>query len=112
MPSFDVVAFNYALLDDDDAIRGVLRAAAAATAPGGAVVIQTVLTEDSEPDGWLTEDFSGFSGTGWSPMPWYRRSSSSWRRVVADSGMPRIDMATPAGVAGGRPLSLLMTCRE
>jgi SAM-dependent methyltransferase len=127
---FDLAAFNYALFDDDAAVGALLAAVGRLLAPGGAIVIQTphpdagpdpgpgaagpgiaesVAAGSGAADGWQVEDFAGFEGGGWSPMPWYRRSGAGWRRVIGGAGLTVHETREPAA-PGGAPLSLLMVC--
>ena len=104
---FDVAVFNYSLFAED--LAPLLRAAAARLAPGGAIVIQTPHPGDGTEDGWRTEDFTAFDGGDWAAMPWYYRTSGSWRATVRDAGLEIRDIREPAA-EDGRVLSLLMVC--
>jgi SAM-dependent methyltransferase len=106
---FDVVAFNYALFDED--VTPLLAAARRVLAPDGAVVIQTLHPDAmGGEDGWRTEDFAAFGDGDWTPMPWYFRTLESWTAVIADAGLTRARVIEPAAGPGGAPLSLLMIC--
>lgn len=108
---FDVIAFNYAILDEDAV--PLLAAARAILAPGGAIVIQTLhpKTQDGPyRDGWRTEDFSGFESPNWQSMPWYFRTLDSWHTVVRDAGLDLLDEAAPVAEGKDRPLSLILSC--
>jgi SAM-dependent methyltransferase len=110
---FDVIAFNYALFDED--IVPLLSAAKALLSQNGAVVIQTlhpwvVSHDDGYRDGWRTEDFAALGDDGWTPMPWYFRTMASWHAALRRSGLTILDLAEPAAESGGKPLSLLLTC--
>jgi 2-polyprenyl-3-methyl-5-hydroxy-6-metoxy-1,4-benzoquinol methylase len=104
---FDVAVFNYSLFAED--LAPLLRAAAARLAPGGAIVIQTPHPGDGTEDGWRTEDFTAFDGGDWAAMPWYYRTSGSWRATVRDAGLEIRDIREPAA-EDGRVLSLLLIC--
>lgn len=107
---FDVVAFNYALFEEN--LAPLLAAARGLLAPGGAIVIQT-LHPDAFPaagDGWRTEDFAAFENKTWTPMPWYYRSLASWRATIAQAGLAVTETREPKAQPDGPPLSLLMIC--
>lgn len=111
--AFDIVAFNYALFDQESA--KLLAAVRPLMAAAGRVVIQTLhpcCLPPGQPyrDGWRTEDFAGFEGQDWQPMPWYFRTLESWHRVVRDAGLVLHELREPLDEATGRPLSLLMVC--
>jgi SAM-dependent methyltransferase len=106
---FDVVAFNYALFDED--VAPTLAAARRVLAPDGAVVIQTLHPDAiGGEDGWRTEDFAAFGDDDWRPMPWYFRTPDSWKAVIAAAGLNLACVTEPAAEPGGAPLSLLMVC--
>ena len=109
---FDVVAFNYALFEED--IVPVLAAARNLLAARGAIVIQT-LHPDAFPaasEGWRTEDFSAFQSRDWTPMPWYHRSMNSWRETIASAGLAIVETHEPKAQPDEPPLSLLMICES
>jgi SAM-dependent methyltransferase len=106
---FDVIAFNFALFDENAA--AVLVAIKPLLAKGGAVIVQTLHPGDGdEPDGWRTEDFAAFEGAAWAPMPWYFRTVDSWRAVIRDAGLDIVELKEPSAAPGKAPLSLLMVC--
>jgi len=106
---FDVIAFNYALFDED--VTPLLAAARGLLAPGGAILIQTLHPKKiGGEDGWRTEDFAALGTGDWTPMPWYFRTLESWRVTIARAGLTLTTMTEPAAEPGGAPLSLLMTC--
>ncbi len=109
---FDLVVFNYALFDADAGVTALLSVARALLAPGGAVAIQTLHPDAAAGEGWQIEDFAGFEGEaeGWAPMPWYARSRSGWRSVIAQAGLVPVAEREPAAADGGPPLSLLIVC--
>ena len=111
--SFDVIVFNYALLDET--APALLTAATRLLSDDGAIIIQTLhpwmLAEEGRYcDGWRSEDFAAFENQDWEAMPWFFRRLSSWHEVVrsADLILHRLD--EPAASKGGLPLSLLMIC--
>jgi len=104
--AFDVVCFNFALLDADAA--QALADGRRLLADGGAIVIQTVAPDpvcDGE-EGWRTEDFRSFPGERWRAMPWYARSLAGWRTAAAQAGLR---VASAAHVGEPQPVSLLLT---
>jgi SAM-dependent methyltransferase len=109
---FDVIAFNYALFEED--ITPLLNAARSLLAPGGAVVIQTLHPNAfaGERDGWRTEDFTAFQSRNWAPMPWYYRSVASWREAIVQAGLAITETREPKAEPDGPPLSLLLICES
>ena len=116
---FDVIAFNYALFDEDAV--SLLGAMKHRLSGDGAIVIQSLHPQaieqaDDEVDGkgegdaWRIEDFSAFESQGWAPMPWYFRTLDSWRQVVRDAGLNLREWSEPAAGPGLPALSLLMVC--
>lgn len=109
---FDVVVFNFALLDVE--VTPVLRAAHARLAPGGAVIIQTVhpiaAADDRYEDGWRVEDFSKLWSAPAEPMPWYFRTFATWVRQVHDAGLTVAELREPVHTETTCPLSLVIIC--
>ena len=109
---YDVAVFNFALLDDDAV--PILRAARERLDIGGRVLIQTVHPLSLEPpysDGWRRESFSDI-GAGFTPMPWYFRTLSSWIRTFRSSGLTVTDLREPTHRDTGETLSLLWTAES
>ena len=109
---FDAVAANFALLHED--VAPLLRALRRALAPGGALIVQTVHPLGAGApyrDGWRTEDFRGFGGSGvaWRPMPWYFRTLGSWVALQRASGYALAELREPLHPGTALPLSLLLT---
>jgi len=109
---FDVIAFNYALFEED--IVPLLSAARKLLAPDGAIVIQTLHPGAfaGNGEGWRTEDFAAFQSRDWTPMPWYFRSAESWHTAIAQAEFAIVDTQTPKMQSDGPPLSLLMICES
>ncbi len=106
---YDAAVFNFALLDDDAV--SILRAARESLDIGGRVLIQTVhplSTGGPYTDGWRRESFSDI-GEGFTPMPWYFRTLSSWIRTIRSAGLTVTDLREPTHSETGEPLSLLWT---
>lgn len=103
---FDVVVANFALLDDR--LEPLLHALARI---GRHLVIQTLHPGNvpgTYEDGWRQEDFTGFGDGGWTPMPWYFRTTASWLNAVSGSWrLVRVD--EPLHPETGRPAALLIT---
>jgi len=109
---YDVAVFNFALLDDDAV--PILRAARHQLDIGGRVLIQTVhpLSQKGPyADGWRRESFSDI-GDGFTPMPWYFRTLSSWIRTIWSSGLTVTDLREPTHTETDKPLSLLWTAES
>lgn len=108
---FDVIAFNYALFEED--IVPLLSAAKHLLADNGVLVIQT-LHPDNDPgdgkDGWREEDFAAFENEAWAKMPWYFRMTESWEAVFEEAGLSLVATEEPKAVQDGRFLSLLLQC--
>jgi SAM-dependent methyltransferase len=109
---FDVIAFNYALFEQD--ITPLLNAARGLLAPRGAIVIQTLHPNAfaGAEEGWRTEDFSAFQNQNWTPMPWYLRSLDSWCEAIARAGLKIVETREPKAAPDGPPLSLLLICES
>jgi SAM-dependent methyltransferase len=109
---FDIVAFNYALFEQD--LAPLLTAARNLLAERGAVIIQTLHPDafSSAPEGWRTEDFAAFQSKTWTPMPWYYRSLQSWRETIERAGLAIIETREPKAQPDGPPLSMLMICES
>jgi SAM-dependent methyltransferase len=109
---FDVVAFNYALFEED--LAPLLTAARDLLAPSGAVIVQTLHPNafPATAEGWRTEDFAAFQNKSWTPMPWYYRSLQSWRQTIGRAGLAIIETREPKAQPDGPPLSLLMICES
>ena len=106
---YDVAVFNFSLLDD--AAVSVLRAARSRMDLGGRVIVQTVhplSLQGRYGDGWRRESFADVDG-GFTPMPWYFRTLSSWIRTLRSAGLTITDLREPTPPGTGEPLSLLWT---
>jgi 2-polyprenyl-3-methyl-5-hydroxy-6-metoxy-1,4-benzoquinol methylase len=107
---FDVVVFNFALLQDDH--RALLTQVREWLAPDGAIAIQTLHPwaapgEHRYQDGWRSETFQSL-GDGWEPMPWFYRTLASWADELRDSGYLIADVREPTPPGDSTPLSLLI----
>ena len=109
---FDIIAFNYALFEED--IVPLLVVARGLLAPRGAIVIQTLHPNAfaGDEDGWRTEDFSAFQNQDWAPMPWYLRSLASWHDSIARAGLRIVETREPKAAPDGPPLSQLLICES
>lgn len=109
---FDIIAFNYALFEED--VVPLLSAARGLLAPLGAIVIQTLhpLAVAATEEGWRTEDFAAFQNQDWTPMPWYFRSIASWRDAIDKAGLAIVRTREPRARPEGTLLSLMMICES
>jgi SAM-dependent methyltransferase len=109
---FDLVVANFALLDEE--IVPLLGALRHIMTSDGWLLIQTLHPLAVEPpyeDGWRTEDFCGFGGASWTPMPWYFRTLGSWVDALREAGFVLDRLREPAHPQERRPLSLLLEAR-
>ena len=108
---YDVVACNFALLDED--IVPVLQSLRPLIQARGVLVVQTVHPWSARGDGeyrdhWRTETFAGF-GDGFSePMPWFFRTLASWMGALRYGGYEVEEFREPLHPETGEPLSLIM----
>ena len=108
----DVVVANFSLIGDE-AVAGVLRRVPSMLTPGGALVIQTLhpmvaTGEHPYVDGWRDGSWAGFSSDFTDPAPWYFRTLASWLALLADCGMPRVQLREPLHPATKKPASLIL----
>jgi SAM-dependent methyltransferase len=109
---FDLVVANFALFEEKTlpllaALRRIMTA-------DGWLLVQTLHPLAAGPpyeDGWRTEDFCGFGGGAWTPMPWYFRTLGSWIGVLREAGFALHGLQEPAHPQERRPLSLLLEAR-
>ncbi len=110
---FDVVVANFALLDED--LQPLLQALLELTEAGGGLVIQTLHPAAAPPpyeDGWREETFASFGdGRGWTPMPWYFRTTGGWLSAIAQAWRVQL-VEEPINPATGGPASLLITAEK
>ena len=110
---FDLVACNFALLDEE--LGPLLRAVRGRVASHGRFIIQTVhpftaAGEAGYVDGWREERFGSF-GAGFSaPMPWYYRTVATWWRTLAETGWTVAEVREPRADDGDL-LSIILMCR-
>lgn len=112
---FDVVVFNFSLLDAD--IEPLLQTAGDLLSDHGSVVIQTAhpwRARGDEPyqDGWRTETFAGFGGAFEAAMPWYYRTLTTWFDVITGAGLIVTQLTEPGDPSRDEPLSLLLVARR
>lgn len=108
---YDAVVCNFALLGET--VAPLLRALAAALAPEGRLLVQTVhpftaCGDAPYRDGWRTEDFAGFACPFPAAMPWYFRTVGSWVAAAREAGLRVMEMEEPTHPETGRPLSLIL----
>lgn len=109
--SYDVIACNFALLEED--ISPTLETLRARLAPDGALLIQTVHPWTARGDapyrnGWRTETFTAFGPGFTDVMPWYFRTVESWVDILRQSGYLITSLREPVHPETGEPLSLLL----
>lgn len=112
---FDAIVCNFSLFSDE--LAPVLRALAGRLAVTGRLLVQTAHpgaadVDQVAADGWRTEDFSSFGLDFPATMPWYFRTSASWRGQLAMAGLSPIETREPPDPATGQPLSLLLVCQR
>ena len=111
---FDLVVYNFSLLDDR--VTDVLAASRRVLDDDGVILVQTVHPRTAcgdapYEDGWRTEGFDGFSSGAWQPMPWYFRTTESWRAAGTAAGLALVSSQEPVDPARGEPASLLLTLK-
>jgi 2-polyprenyl-3-methyl-5-hydroxy-6-metoxy-1,4-benzoquinol methylase len=111
LESFDAVACNFALLEQD--MEPLLRAIGRALSMHGSLLIQTVhpwiaAGDDAYTDGWRNESFAAFGGKFREPMPWYFRTLESWVATLHGCGYAVQAISEPLHPQTSRPLSLLL----
>jgi SAM-dependent methyltransferase len=109
---FDLIACNFALLDDR--VEALLAALARIVAPGGRLVIQTVHPLAVDPpylDGWRTERFAGFGDAPWAEMPWMFRTLATWVATLAPAWRIAA-LEEPRAPGAALPASLLMVAAK
>lgn len=112
--TFDAVACNFALLDED--LVPLLSALRARLAPGGRLLVQTVhpwgaCGDEPYRDGWRLETFADFGAQVFpEAMPWFFRTLASWHAAMTAAGFRVQHLREPSHPETGRPLSLLLAC--
>jgi 2-polyprenyl-3-methyl-5-hydroxy-6-metoxy-1,4-benzoquinol methylase len=109
---FDLVVANFALLEEN--ILPLLTALRCIMTANGWLLIQTLHPLTASPpyeDGWRIENFCGFGGGAWTPMPWYFRTLGSWLGVLRAGGFALHGLREPVHPQERRPLSLLLEAR-
>ncbi|HEX6099030.1 MAG TPA: class I SAM-dependent methyltransferase [Thermoanaerobaculia bacterium] len=111
--SFDAVAANFSLLEED--VHAVLVALSALLAPDGRLIVQTVhpaFAGGAYVDGWRTETFAAFEGEWPEAMPWYFRTLESWSGALAAAGYTIARMREPLHPERGVPASVIFEARR
>jgi 2-polyprenyl-3-methyl-5-hydroxy-6-metoxy-1,4-benzoquinol methylase len=115
---FDVIAANFALLDEH--LEAPLTSLRSLLAPAGALVIQTLHPFGAEPryrDGWRVETFKGFGkdsgndsggAAAWQPMPWYFRTLGSWIALLHHAKYRLADLRETVHHETYHPLSMIV----
>lgn len=109
--SFDVVACNFSLLDEE--LLPLLSRTGTWLEPSGVLLIQTLHPQAIEVrgSGWCTENFAGLGEGFVEPMPWYYRSTQNWLNLLVSAGYAATVLREPTHPVTGCPLSLLLAGR-
>jgi 2-polyprenyl-3-methyl-5-hydroxy-6-metoxy-1,4-benzoquinol methylase len=112
----DVAVANFALIGHASVER-LVRAVPTLLTPRGAFVVQTlhplVATGDRPyEDGWRTGSWAGFGEAFTDPAPWYFRTTESWVRLLASSGLRLAELREPLHPRTGRPASLILVAER
>ena len=105
----DLIVANFALLAAD--LDPLLAALPQCLTPGGRLLIQTLhplALDGPYCDGWRQENFHGFGKSGWTPMPWYFRTITSWLALLQRCGWRLEQLDETIHPHSQRPLSLLL----
>lgn len=111
--NYDLIAANFALLEAE--LTPLLQALQSICTPQARLLIQTLhphAAGGDYTDGWRREDFAGFGGQSWAPMPWYFRTLGSWIELLHASGWQLESLSEPLHPHTGRPASLLLRARS
>ena len=109
---FDMIVFNFALLDDD--LATPFRAARQRLAPNGTLIVQTLhpwMQGGVYRGGWREETFSAFGEATWQPMPWYSHTLRDWAHALGEAGFAIVGLGEARHVETKTRLSLLITAR-
>ena len=109
--SVDVAVANFALIGKE-AVDALIGATPSLLNPGGTLVIQTLhplMAAGDVPyeDGWRTGSWAGFSADFTDPAPWYFRTTETWVRLIARSGLRLVEMREPVHPTTGKPASVI-----
>ena len=107
----DVAVANFALIGKE-AVDALIGAASSLLTPRGSLVIQTLhpLVASGElpyEDGWRPGSWAGFSSDFTDPAPWYFRTTETWIRLIAASGLRLIEMREPVHPTTRKPASVI-----
>lgn len=107
----DVAVANFSLIGKES-VENLLHRAPALLNPRGALVIQTlhpVVACGDLPyeDGWRLGSWAGFSDDFSDPAPWYFRTTESWVKLLADSGLRLLESREPLNPTSGKPASVI-----
>jgi len=109
---FDIAVANFSLIGRES-VDTLVRAAPALLTPRGALIIQTlhpVVATGEQPyvDGWRPGSWAGFSDAFSDPAPWYFRTTETWIRLLASSGLRLVELKEPVHPRSGKPASLIL----
>lgn len=104
---FDLIVANFALLDQE--LEALFCALHQLSTSQSIFLIQTLHPDTiSAPEGWQSENFSGFGSASWTPMPWYFRPLQAWQALLTRSGWQVLAIEEPRHPQSAKPLSLLL----
>jgi 2-polyprenyl-3-methyl-5-hydroxy-6-metoxy-1,4-benzoquinol methylase len=109
--SVDVAVANFALIGNE-AVDALIAAVPSLLNPAGSLVIQTLhplvaCGDLPYADGWRTGSWAGFSDDFTDPAPWYFRTTETWIRLIAGSGLRVVEMREPIHPSTGKPASVI-----
>lgn len=110
---YDLIVANFALLEAE--LGPLLQALPSICTPQARLLIQTLhphAAGGEYANGWRREDFAGFGGESWAPMPWYFRTLGSWIELIHASGWQLESLSEPLHPRTFRPASLLLQARR
>jgi hypothetical protein len=112
----DVAVANFALIGRES-VDALVRRVPALLAPGGALVVQTLhpliaVGDGPYRDGWRPGSWAGFGAEFSDPAPWYFRTTESWVRLLAESGLRLRALHEPLHPATHRPASVIFVAES
>ncbi|HEY9225693.1 MAG TPA: methyltransferase domain-containing protein [Gemmatimonadaceae bacterium] len=109
--SVDVAIANFSLIGKES-VDGLVASASSLLTPRGVLVIQTLhpLAATGElpyQDGWRHGSWAGFSDAFTDPAPWYFRTTETWIRLIANSGLRLLELREPLYPLSNKPASII-----
>ena len=113
---FDVLVCNFSLFGDES-VLSLFRSAAELLNNGGSLIIQTLhptyaAGEGQTEDGWRSGSWEGFNGEFRDPVPWYFRSTESWKSLFTQFGFESLDRIEPVIPETELPASIIFSGRR